>query len=145
VQIDRLEWSQIDAQTLQIRVDCGKGTYIRALARDIGAALGCGAHLDQLVRTAVGPFRLADAVSLEALMADPSLLGVRLLQPEVAIIDWPAVTLAAPDVQRIVNGLPVRLPDLSGDQARAHQADGALLALLRNVGEEWRPTKVFLT
>ena len=50
-------------RTLEIEVECGKGTYIRSLAHDLGEALGCGAHLASLVRTRVGPFAVESAVS----------------------------------------------------------------------------------
>jgi tRNA pseudouridine55 synthase len=64
-----------DAIEVDARIDCSSGTYIRALARDLGAALGIGGHLTALRRTRVGPFDVADAVSLEALAeAGPSLL-----------------------------------------------------------------------
>lgn len=55
---------------LTIRVDCGRGTYVRSLARDIGSALGTGGYLAGLVRTGVGRFRIEDAVNLETLAAD---------------------------------------------------------------------------
>lgn len=55
---------------LKLRVDCGRGTYIRALARDIGAALNVGGHLTQLRRTRIGPFAVQSAVSLETLTAE---------------------------------------------------------------------------
>ncbi|WP_344056143.1 tRNA pseudouridine(55) synthase TruB, partial [Prauserella halophila] len=58
---------------LDVMVDCSSGTYVRALARDLGAALGVGGHLTQLRRTTVGPFTLAAARTLEAVEADPGL------------------------------------------------------------------------
>lgn len=61
VTIHRLELRELDHSKLRIRVCCGKGTYIRTLAADIGAALGCGAHLVALQRTRSGPFLLQDA------------------------------------------------------------------------------------
>ncbi len=59
-----VSWRALD---LELSVHCGKGTYIRALAEDIGEALGCGAHLSALSRTAAGEFALADALTLDAL------------------------------------------------------------------------------
>ena len=59
------EWPNLD-----IRVDCGRGTYIRALARDIGEAVGTKGYLTALKRTAVGEFRIGDAVSVEKLQAN---------------------------------------------------------------------------
>jgi tRNA pseudouridine55 synthase len=51
-------------------VDCGRGTYVRAIARDLGEMLGTGGHLTQLRRTRIGPFHAADAVTIERLRAD---------------------------------------------------------------------------
>lgn len=67
VRIDEIELVSFDAQTMQltIRVVCGKGTYIRSLARDIGQALGSGAFLTALRRTRVGNFRVEDCVSFD--------------------------------------------------------------------------------
>ncbi len=62
---DLLDWSP---PTLQFRLTCSKGTYVRALARDIGADLEVGAHLTALRRTAIGPYRVSDAWSLDALV-----------------------------------------------------------------------------
>jgi tRNA pseudouridine55 synthase len=55
---------------LTLRIDCGRGTYVRAIARDLGAALGTGGYLTQLRRTRVGPFAAADAATLERLKAE---------------------------------------------------------------------------
>src|SRR5439155_15170796 len=55
---------------LRLRIDCGRGTYIRSIARDLGAALNVGGYLTQLRRTRVGEFRVEDAVTPEKLLAD---------------------------------------------------------------------------
>ncbi len=65
--IDTIDYTWPD---LKIRIDCGRGTYIRALARDIGAALDVGGYLTQLRRTRIGPFAIESAVSLEDLSTD---------------------------------------------------------------------------
>jgi tRNA pseudouridine55 synthase len=142
VTIERLDVIGVTDTTLTINVECSKGTYIRALARDIGAHLGCGGHLAALTRTFVGAFTLANAVELAALQADPDLLNAHVLPLEIAIRDWPAVTLADAAVQRVRNGMPLHLPNLVGERARAHTADGALVALLTREGAQWRPVKV---
>ena len=67
-EIEVLQCGLPDEPTLQIRVVCSKGTYIRALARDIGVALGSGAHLTALRRTRVGNVRVEDCLTLEALV-----------------------------------------------------------------------------
>src|SRR5690606_8660315 len=73
VVIHELELLRFDGLEAEISVECSKGTYIRTLAQDIGRKLGCGAHRTALRRTRVGPFKLDDAVGLEALqsMATP--------------------------------------------------------------------------
>lgn len=144
VTIDRLELAEMTEHTLTLEVVCSKGTYIRALARDLGQALGCGAHLAALQRTFVGSFSIEQAVSLPALqqVAD---VQAWLLPPEIAVSDWPAVTLSAAQIRRVCNGQSLTLPDLAGDQARAHTDDGTLLALLRRSGDLWQPEKVFAT
>ncbi len=74
---------------------CTKGTYIRVLAMDIGRALGCGAHLAALRRTGAGPFRLEDALTLEAVEARPAEALERLLPPEVLVAGLPRLDLDA--------------------------------------------------
>jgi len=138
-----LSWERTSADTLRITVECGKGTYIRSLARDIGATLGCGAHLAALERTFVGAFRIEAAATLDALLAEPARLPTLLLPPELAVAEWPAAQLDETDAQRVRNGMALQLPELVGERARAHGPDGALLALLRREGEQWRPEKVF--
>lgn len=142
VTIDRLELVRWETPDLTLDVTCSKGAYIRALARDLGAALGCGAHLAALKRTFVGAFRIEQATPLAALESDPALIGRVLLPPEAAVADWPAVALDAAQSQRVRNGLGIGLPDAVGDRVRAHGPDGALLALLRRDEAVWRPEKV---
>lgn len=67
VTIHSLAWRDLANDEVTIEVACSKGTYVRVLAEDIGATLGCGAHLTALRRTAIGPFRVADAVTLDVL------------------------------------------------------------------------------
>lgn len=143
VQIDALEWELGGSDELLITVACGKGTYIRALAREIGVSLGCGAHLAALQRTFVGPFLLSDAVPLADLQANPSRLPLALIPPEVALAGWPTAQLDAENSRRVRNGLPVTLT-ISGEHVRAYDDTGVLLAVLRREGDAWRPEKVFL-
>jgi tRNA pseudouridine55 synthase len=142
VTIERLDVVATTATTLTIDVECSTGTYIRALARDIGAHLGCGAHLAALTRTFVGAFTLDNATALADLQAHPELLAARLLPPETAIIAWPAIFLDGAAAQRVRNGLPLTLPAQPGERLRAHAAEGALVALLKREGDQWWPIKV---
>lgn len=92
-------------------IHCSKGTYIRTLAEDIGRALGCGAHLAALRRTASGPLDVAQAFTLDQLhaMDEPALLAA-LNPPDHLLADWPVVRLDAANAARFLSGLPRRLP-----------------------------------
>ncbi|NLZ39862.1 MAG: tRNA pseudouridine(55) synthase TruB [Comamonadaceae bacterium] len=93
-----------------VDVHCSKGTYIRTLAEDIGAALGCGATLAALRRTASGPFDVADAITPDALAAlDDDARLARLLPPDALLAGWPAVQLAEAEAARFLTGLRRRV------------------------------------
>jgi tRNA pseudouridine55 synthase len=116
--IDIIEWQ--DA-TLVIDVRCSKGTYIRTLAEDIGAALGCGAHLAALRRTGTGSLRLDGALTLQALEAlDEDARLARLLPPDALLDDWPAVALDEAEAGRFLSGLRRRLPHADADAVRVY-------------------------
>jgi tRNA pseudouridine55 synthase len=103
-----------------IEVRCSAGTYIRALARDLGQALGCGAYLGALVRTASGPFRLEAALPLDALRGAAAAGAVRehLLAPDAGLEGWPAIALPPPELGALASGQAVR-PRTSQNQVRA--------------------------
>jgi tRNA pseudouridine55 synthase len=143
VKIERLELIDWSPPTLTLDILCGKGTYIRALARDLGEALQSGAHLQALRRMAVGTFLIEEATPLADLEADPSMLMSRLLPPEQAVADWPAVSVSADEARQIRNGQTIALAELDGGRVRAHSPDGALLALLTRTDDRWKPEKVF--
>ena len=143
VEIDRLELLDWQPPLLTVDVVCGKGTYIRALARDLGHALDCGAHLYSLRRTAVGPLALATALPLADLEATPDALPERLLRPETAVAHLPRVDVDAVAEQRLRHGQAIHLPHSGGDVMRAHGTGGDLVALLRYDGSAWHPFAVF--
>ncbi len=82
VSIERLSIVAHDGETTELEAECGKGTYVRAIARDMGRALGCLGHIVALRRTRVGPFSLADAVTLDDLRAaaDPVPAGLKAVE-----------------------------------------------------------------
>ena len=105
--ITLVEWQ---GDRLVIDVRCSKGTYIRTLAEDIGEALGCGAHLSGLRRSASGPLGLEGAVTLEALEALDEAGRQALLQPvDLALADWPTLTLDAVEAGKFLSGLRRRV------------------------------------
>ncbi len=151
VHIERLDLIAFDPPLLTLNVVCGSGTYIRALARDLGAALGCGAHLAALRRTAVGVFRIEDALPLSVLEAEAQaealptrdIVRRHLLPPDIAVADWYAVQVDEASARRLQHGMPLVAPPGAALRARAHAPDGSLLAILRLDGTYWRPIKVF--
>ncbi|MET0320539.1 MAG: tRNA pseudouridine(55) synthase TruB [Duganella sp.] len=101
--IHKLELVSYEAPMLTLSVTCSKGTYIRVLGQDIGEALGCGAHLNALRRTQVGPLSMEHMITLDALIAHPAPLT--LLAPVDALLaSFPAVQLNADLARRFLNG-----------------------------------------
>ncbi len=108
ITIKSIQLIDFNDKYLKIRVDCSKGTYIRVLSEDIGAALGCGAHLTALVREVAGAFRLGDAVSLDDLeVLDMSGRMARLLPTDTFAGRLPRKDLDAEFQERIMRGKTV--------------------------------------
>jgi len=117
---------------LDVRVECSSGTYIRALARDLGDALGVGGHLTALRRSKVGPFDVADASTLENLVVND-----RLLDPAaVAGTLFPSHALERQDVIDLVHGKRLTVPELEGvaGPIAGIGPDGRLVGLLEASG-----------
>ena len=103
VTIHGLEFMSYAAPFLQIRVTCSKGTYVRVLGEDIGAALGCGAHLNALRRTQVGPLTIDGMITMEALQSHAEPLT--LLAPVDALLSsFPALELSPELAVRFLQG-----------------------------------------
>lgn len=131
VMIHRLDLLEFDPPLISLRVRCSKGTYIRSLATDIGEALGCGAHLSALRRTASGPFSLEDAVTLEALEEmDADQARGLLLPSDAALPQLPPVELDDVAAVDIGHGKPVATAHPAADLVRIYAA-GAFLGLGR--------------
>jgi tRNA pseudouridine55 synthase len=110
VTIRRIDIVSLHQQTLVIDVACSKGTYIRALADDLGQALGCGAHLAALRRTASGALTEDRAVKPEALeQASECERDALLLATDSLVADWPAIQLDAGEAGRFLSGLRRRV------------------------------------
>ena len=115
VTIHSLKMLSLQGDRLQLEVRCSKGTYIRTLVEDIGAALGCGAHVAQLRRTQAGPFDLSQAVTLESLEAmhaegGAEALDQLLLPGDSGLGDWPVVRLTEQTAYYLNHGQAVRVP-----------------------------------
>ncbi len=155
VQVYQLELTDFALPLVTLDIECGRGFYVRSLAHDLGERFGCGAHLESLMRTAVGPFRVDDAVDIEALrraFEDGSWREL-LLPLDSVLLDWYAAILGKESEGRIRQGRALELarsayegqsPELQqGTPCRAYSVDGRLVALLRyGGGSIWEPAKV---
>jgi len=131
ITIHTLELLDFDDRRLTLRVACTKGTYIRSLAMDIGAALGCGAHLSALRREKSGPFVLADAIDLEALQAlEPAAARALLLPADRALASLPEVRLDFAAAEAIGHGKAVPVDAAPADSVRMY-GEGRFLGLGR--------------
>ncbi len=118
VAIRRLELEEFEGDMVSLFVECSKGTYVRALAEDIGADLGCGARLAALERTSVGPFALGQSIKLEALEAiSPAERRDRLLPLEALLQSWPRLTLEAPVAAKFRQGRAISVDSARGGVA----------------------------
>ena len=123
---------------------CGKGTYVRAIARDLGRALGCFGHVTALRRTRVGPFREADAVPLAAL-DDPALAEAALRRVEAGLGELTRILVDRSDAARLRRGQGMLLRGAdapSGGQAYA-ACGGVVIAIGAIEGGELVPARVF--
>ena len=141
----------VDASTSVFEARCGKGTYVRALARDMGRILGCYGHVIALRRTRVGPFDETQAVTMEALLAaasseDPDRLSALLQPVEAALADLPELLVSLSDAASLARGQTVLIrgrdaPILTGPAYATSK--GRLIALGELAKGALHPTRVF--
>jgi tRNA pseudouridine55 synthase len=130
VNIHELQLLRFGGDILELRVRCSKGTYVRTLVEDLGRALGCGAHLASLRRTAAGAFRLADATTLDQLQrATPAERDSLLLPVERLLADLPRVDLAGPLAERFAQGQAIPLERPAVGCCSVYRAHGGLLGI----------------
>jgi tRNA pseudouridine55 synthase len=123
---------------VDVEVDCSSGTYIRALARDIGTALEVGGHLTALRRTRVGRFGIDQARSLDDLDEQPTL---SLTLDQACLQLFPHRELSSDEVDSVANGRSLDPAGITGVYA-AHNADGEVIALLRDEGSRTKSVVV---
>jgi tRNA pseudouridine55 synthase len=144
VTIHALELLSRDGDTMQIAVRCSKGTYIRTLAEDLGESLGCGAHLAALRRTASGPLKLEDAVTLDQLqqMSDAERLA-QLRDPDLLLADCPQIRLDAEEAGKLLAGMRRRTAAPAAARVRAFGPEPrAFLGSARVAGGELIPERL---
>ena len=142
--LELLEWQPPD---VEFRVRCSSGTYVRALARDLGEALGCGGYMSALRRTAIGRFCVDGALPTAAI-GDPSLVEGAWITPAAAVAHLPWLEVGPEDAVRLSQGQAVVVADKA---ALGPPMDGPVAVLMERVlvtvaeleGERLRPRKVF--
>ncbi len=148
-QIELLAW---DPPRVTLDIECSKGTYIRALARDLGEQLGVGAHLSGLIRTASGRFTVEEASDLDTIIeAIKDGWWMLLIHPlDEALLDYQAMIVDRETEEKIRHGQMVEAaPPPDGTQgrplARAYSRDGRFIAVMRyeEWAGKWQPDKVF--
>lgn len=127
-------WVDVD-----VVVECSAGTYVRALARDLGTALGIGGHLTALRRTRVGRYRLADARTLEQLAAEMTVIPLA----DAAAAAFPRLDVDAQTAQRVAHGVPLPPTGLGPGPVAVFGPDGQLLSLVEDRGVRAEHLAVF--
>jgi len=137
VRIDELSLAGFAGDRARLQVRCSAGTYVRAIAHELGLALGCGAHIETLVRTASGPFRLEQAFTLERLqqLKDTGRLEEALVKPAELLPDFPAVFVDDVAVGHIRQGRDFAVSAFRAgagtEHVKAIGPDGSLVAIGR--------------
>lgn len=132
---DLVRWS---GEELDVKITCGGGTYIRALARDLGRLTGSAAHVTRLRRTASGVFDLAAACTLDDVRSG----AARLLPAVAAVPEMPTRTLDTAERERICRGQPIPAGDARPGRFALVDATGDLVAIAEQVGDALHPRVV---
>ena len=147
VLIEGFTLTRMSEDTLTFSLSCSKGTYIRALAADLGAALGCGAHLLSLRRTAFGPFSISQAIPLPCLGSRERPEALPLLPPAQALRHYRMVTISSQAADQLRRGQQEILYALPAAEA-AHETvrlltpEGELVAVAAWQPDRWRLVRV---
>jgi tRNA pseudouridine55 synthase len=146
VEIDSLRIVSHDGATTTFEAECGKGTYVRAIARDLGLALGCLGHVAHLRRTRVGPFDITDAASVEILRESPESAAAALLPVMAALSLIPDMAVNRDAAMRLKRGQSVLLRGRDApveSQVMYATSGGVLIAIGAIAQGEFVPHRVF--
>ena len=125
---------------VDVEVDCSSGTYVRALARDLGAALGVGGHLTALRRTRVGPFGVESARTLDQLAETPTVMPLA----DAAAAVFPRLDVDAETAARVAHGAPMPRTGVDPGPVAVFGPDGMLLSLVQDRGPRAKHLVVFV-
>ena len=153
IEIHSLSIDRFDFPDFDLTIECGSGTYVRSLGRDIARAVGTEAVMTALKRTAIGAFTIENSIGAEAL---PDIdVASQLLPMSMAVTSVPTVSVSGSELERVRHGISIDLsPEeeslvckLSSDatEAAAIGPDGRLVAILVKRRDGWGPTKSFIS
>jgi tRNA pseudouridine55 synthase len=142
VTISRLAVSDFSPPDVTVEIECSSGTYIRAVARDVGEALGVGAHLRALRRLRIGDFSVDDALKLDRQPRREEIVG-NLRAPAAALAHLPKVEVGAEAAIALRQGRPIEWPAVAGERPVAVLVDGHLVAVSEARADKLWPRKVF--
>jgi tRNA pseudouridine55 synthase len=151
VHIYRIELLSFRNPLLTVEIECGKGTYIRSIANDLGEKFGCGAYMKELIRRRVGPFDITNAISIEAL-AETCRYGFwerYIYAPDTVLLQQPAAVLNWDKEDVVRKGqkltLATRTPFADKSILRTYSPDGRFIGIIKYdaAAGVWRPEKVF--
>jgi tRNA pseudouridine55 synthase len=140
VSVDGIDVLSFAWPNLEVEVRCAKGTYIRSIARDLGAALGCGGLVTALRRTRVGPFTTEQAIPLDV---DIDTICLHLRPMSDAVAELPRVELDDAEAERLRNGQAIQFRAPTGELALF--CDGNLVGIAESDGARLRPSKIIPT
>lgn len=146
VEIDALSIVSHDGATTTFEAECGKGTYVRAIARDLGVALGCLGHVAHLRRTRVGPFAIHDSTGVDALRESPDSAAAALKGVEAALALIPEIVIHRDAALRLKRGQSVLLRgrDMPAESPAVYATSGGVLIATGSVEQgEFVPHRVF--
>ena len=135
----------MEKNQFQMRVACSKGTYIRTLCQDIGAVLGCYAHMAELCRTKTGPFALDEALTLKEVEEKMTRGDTSFLMATDRVFgDIPALKLSVREAEMVRNGVRIRAKGFpEGSRCRMYDETGEFLAVSQVLESRWKIEKTF--
>lgn len=149
VSISQIDVIQYTNPSLELRVICGSGVYIRSLASDIGLSLGCGAYITELIRESSGHFHISDSTTLQKALTLNETLFTSLLKPlDFPLQELPRVNLSNEEHRKLAQGQPVPANlDISIREEttyiRAYNHSDSFIGLIKKYDDTWRPYKIF--
>lgn len=148
VNVHQIELLSYDWPRLELIIECGAGTYIRSIARDLGEHLGCGGLIDVLIRTRIGGFTLDDALDPRSL--DPASIAFELQPARQALGEMPRIVLSDDQAAAVARGMSVEAPEgtvVTAGEVALLAPDGAVLAIAEGIPQSGRlcPRRVLIS